>query len=71
MWCRRGWTSRFASPAARASAAAAAKERTRLDLAVTRGLLLDLLTTGDRAGTTRAFERYVVATERLSAAGAT
>jgi AcrR family transcriptional regulator len=51
--------------------AAVAKERTRLDLAVTRGLLLDLLTTGDRAGTTRAFERYVVATERLGAAGAT
>ena len=38
---------------------------------MTRGLLLDLLTTGDRAGTTRAFERYVVATERLSAVGAT
>ncbi len=31
----------------------------RLDIAVIRGLLLDLLLTGDRAGTNKAFERYV------------
>jgi AcrR family transcriptional regulator len=42
-----------------------ARTQARLDLAVTRGLLLDLLTTGDRRGTDRAFERYVQATERL------
>ncbi len=30
----------------------------RLGLAVTRGLLLDLLATGDTAGTTRAFDRF-------------
>ena len=30
----------------------------RLGLAVTRGLLLDLLATGDTAGTTRAFELF-------------
>jgi AcrR family transcriptional regulator len=30
----------------------------RLALAVTRGLLLDLLATGDQEGTTRAFERF-------------
>jgi AcrR family transcriptional regulator len=39
-----------------------ARAQARLDLAVTRGLLLDLLTTGDRAGTTAALERYLEAT---------
>jgi hypothetical protein len=36
----------------------------RLDLAVVRGLLLDLLVTGDRAATNRAFERYLSLVER-------
>jgi AcrR family transcriptional regulator len=35
----------------------------RLGVAVTRGLLLDLLATGDRLGVTEAFERYVQYTE--------
>jgi AcrR family transcriptional regulator len=36
-----------------------ARTEARLALAVTRGLLLDLLATGDREGTTAAFERYL------------
>jgi AcrR family transcriptional regulator len=40
-----------------------ARQQARLDLAVTRGLLLDLLTTGDRDGVDAAFERYVATTE--------
>lgn len=36
----------------------AAAADARLALAVTRGLLLDLLATGDHEGTTRAFERF-------------
>ena len=35
-----------------------ARAQARLDLAVTRGLLLDLLATGDRAATTAAIEHY-------------
>jgi AcrR family transcriptional regulator len=35
-----------------------ARAQARLDLAVTRGLLLDLLATGDRAGSDAAMERY-------------
>ncbi len=35
----------------------------RLAVAVTRGLLLDLLATGDREGVTEAFDRYVQHTE--------
>jgi AcrR family transcriptional regulator len=38
--------------------AKAAQALARLGLAVTRGLLLDLLATGDTAGTTRAFELF-------------
>jgi len=38
--------------------AEAAQALARLGLAVTRGLLLDLLATGDTAGTTRAFELF-------------
>jgi AcrR family transcriptional regulator len=38
---------------------AAARSQARLDLAVTRGLLLDLLASGDRKGTDAAFERYI------------
>ena len=38
---------------------AAARARTRLGLAVVRGLLLDLLATGDRRGVDRAMELYL------------
>jgi AcrR family transcriptional regulator len=38
--------------------AATARAQARLDLAVTRGLLLDLLATGDRAGADAAIEQY-------------
>jgi AcrR family transcriptional regulator len=37
----------------------AARAEARLALAVTRGLLLDLLATGDREGVSEAFERYL------------
>jgi AcrR family transcriptional regulator len=38
----------------------------RLGLAVTRGLLLDLLASGDTAGTTRAFELFAMLLEQAS-----
>jgi len=38
---------------------ATARAEARLAVAVTRGLLLDLLATGDRAAVTEAFERYL------------
>jgi AcrR family transcriptional regulator len=38
---------------------ATARADARLGLAVTRGLLLDLLATGDRAGVTEAYERFL------------
>lgn len=47
------WTSRHGVPAAEARAQA------RLGLAVARGLLLDLLATGDRAGVDEAMERFI------------
>jgi AcrR family transcriptional regulator len=40
-----------------------ARAEARLSVAVTRGLLLDLLATGDRDGVTEAFERYLQHTE--------
>jgi AcrR family transcriptional regulator len=40
-----------------------ARAEARLAVAVTRGLLLDLLATGDRDGVTEAFERYLQHTE--------
>jgi len=40
-----------------------ARAEARLAVAITRGLLLDLLATGDRDGVTEAFERYLVHTE--------
>jgi len=54
------WT----APVAAALIEAGADERTaradaRLGVAVVRGLLLDLLATGDRAGTTEAYERFL------------
>jgi len=41
----------------------------RLAVAVTRGLLLDLLATGDRDGVTEAFERYVQHTQATYGTG--
>src|SRR5262249_51243824 len=40
-----------------------ARAEARLSVAVTRGLLLDLLATGDRDGVTEAFERYLQPTD--------
>jgi len=42
-----------------------ARAEARLAVAVTRGLLLDLLATGDRDGVTEAFERYLKHTEPI------
>jgi len=60
----------WVAPIAAAQVEAGADEPTAraeagLGVAVVRGLLLDLLATGDRAGTTAAFERFI----RLAAAG--
>jgi len=54
----------WVAPVAAALVQAGADERTaradaRLGLAVVRGLLLDLLATGDRAGVTEAYERFL------------
>jgi AcrR family transcriptional regulator len=54
----------WAAPIAAAMVEAGADKRTaraeaRLSVAVTRGLLLDLLATGDRQGVSEAFERYL------------
>src|SRR5215470_19323400 len=62
----------WVAPVAAALVQAGADERTaqadaRLAVAVVRGLLLDLLATGDRAGVTEAYERYL---RYVSAAGA-
>jgi AcrR family transcriptional regulator len=43
---------------------AASRPTTRLDMAVVRGLLLDLLATGDRAGVDAAFARYLTMRSR-------
>ena len=61
----------WVAPVAAALVEAGADERTaradaRLAVAVVRGLLLDLLATGDRAGVTEAYERYL---QYASAAG--
>jgi AcrR family transcriptional regulator len=48
----------------------AARAQARLDLAVSRGLLLDLLATGDRKGTDAAFEQYVALSAPTSDASA-
>jgi AcrR family transcriptional regulator len=47
-----------------------ARAEARLAVATTRGLLLDLLATGDRDGTTEAFERYLHHAEATLAATA-
>lgn len=62
----------WVAPVAAALVEAGADERTaradaRLAVAVVRGLLLDLLATGDRAGVTEAYERYL---QYASTAGA-
>ena len=54
----------WVAPIAAALAEAGADEPTaradaRLGVAVVRGLLLDLLATGDRAGTTATYERFL------------
>lgn len=54
----------WVAPVAAALVEAGADEQTaradaRLGVAVARGLLLDLLATGDRAGTTAAYERFI------------
>jgi len=54
----------WVEPIAAAAVAAGADERTaradaRLNVAVIRGLLLDLLATGDRKGVTEAFDRHL------------
>ena len=60
---RRHLVSRSAEVAARLEQAgadpAAARAQARLGLAVVRGLLLDLLATGDRDGVTAAFEAWL------------
>ena len=61
-------------PVADALVQAGADERTaraeaRLGVAVTRGLLLDLLATGDRAGVTEAFERFLARASAAAPAG--
>ena len=67
-WIVESWV----APVAAALVEAGADERTaradaRLAVAVVRGLLLDLLATGDRAGVTEAYERFLA---RASATGA-
>jgi len=62
----------WVAPVAAALVEAGADERTaradaRLAVAVVRGLLLDLLATGDRAGVTEAYERFL---QHVSATGA-
>ena len=54
------WITYIATRLAEAGAdEAAARADARLAVAITRGLLLDLLATGDREGVTEAFERYL------------
>jgi AcrR family transcriptional regulator len=50
--------------------AGVARAQARLDLAVTRGLLLDLVATGDRKGTDAAFEQYIALSVASSGASA-
>jgi AcrR family transcriptional regulator len=54
------WITSIAARLAEAGAdEATARADARLAVAITRGLLLDLLATGDREGVTEAFERYL------------
>jgi len=55
-----GWIAPIAAAMVQAGASeATARADTRLGLAVVRGLLLDLLATGDRDGVTEAYERFL------------
>ena len=55
-----GWIAPLAAAMVQAGGSeATARADARLGLAVVRGLLLDLLATGDRAGVTEAYERFV------------
>ncbi len=51
------------STSARASTPTTARARGRLSIAVTRGLLLDLLATGDRQGTDAAMAQWIALNE--------
>lgn len=55
-----GWLERLAPAMARQHglSPSAARARARVELALMRGLMLDLITTGDRAGTTQAIRWY-------------
>ncbi len=54
------WITALADVLVKAGAdSATARAEARLSMAVTRGLLLDLLATGDRDGVTQAYERYL------------
>jgi len=59
------WVAEIASALTREAGldAETARVEARLAVAVSRGLLLDLLATGDRPGVTEAFERYLAHTE--------
>jgi hypothetical protein len=64
----------WVAPIAAAAMEAGADERyaradARLSVAVVRGLILDLLATGDRKGVTAAFDRYLRQVRIAAAAG--
>ena len=62
-----GWIGPLAGPMTRIGVdPATARPLARLGLAVTRGLLLDLLATGDAAGTTQAFQLFADLLESAS-----
>src|SRR5262249_22356818 len=62
------WVAPVASPLAKAGAAdPTPRPDARLGVAVVRGLLLDLLATGDRAGVTEAYERFLQHTSTTGA----
>ncbi|TDE11508.1 TetR/AcrR family transcriptional regulator [Jiangella asiatica] len=62
------WVDALAQPLRRAGAAPAdARTRARLGVAVARGLLLDLLATGDRAGVDTAMEQFIALYEMAPA----
>ena len=61
-----GWIAPLAAAMVQAGASeTTARADARLGLAVVRGLLLDLLATGDRAGVTEAYERFLLLHEAV------
>ena len=67
-----GWIAPVAAAMIEAGASeATARIDARLGMAVVRGLLLDLLATGDRDGVTEAFERFVRLYETANPAAST